>query len=83
MQKKQKILYIIYKFGRIISYLFIIMGFTIFIASIFYKDKIIPEYLYDYTFEEMANNYICACGFSIGLLGFISLIDCDNFKKKV
>lgn len=83
MQKKEKILYIICKFGRIISYCFIIMGFTVFIGSIFFKDKIIPDYLYDYTFEEMANNYICASGCSVALLGFISLIDLDNFKKKV
>lgn len=83
MEKKQKILYIICIFGRIISYFFIITGFIVFLSSIFYKDKIIPDYLYDYTFEEMANNYICACGVSVGLLGFISLIDLDNFKKKV
>lgn len=83
MQKKEKILYIILTIGRIISYSFIIMGFTVFIGSIFFKDKIIPDYLYDYTFEEMANNYICASGISVVLLGFISLLDLDNFKKKV
>lgn len=83
MKKNEKILNIIYKFARIISYCFIVIGFAVFICSIFFKDKIIPDYLYEYTFEEMANNYICACGVSVGLLGFSSLIDCDNFKKKV
>lgn len=82
MQKKEKILIISNKIGRIIAYFFVIFGILGIFGAIAYKDAIIQDLPNIYTYEELIFHYNCACGFFFILVGASMLVFIELYFLK-